>query len=71
VGRRRLHSTCLDFLMSSVDGFRVAAKLAKRQFDSANCMTDKLSSLACLVGCSGRVGSSEIGEDRFISRDKE
>jgi len=55
VGRRRLHSTCLDFL-SSIDSGRIAAKLAKKQFDCANCMTDKLSSLACLVSCSGKLG---------------
>jgi aminopeptidase N len=47
VGRRRLHSTCLDFL--NCLGGKEVGLLAKRQFDTANCMTDKLASLGCLV----------------------
>lgn len=47
VGRRRLHNTCLDYLTSA--GSAAAVALAKEQFDTANCMSDKLSAISCLV----------------------
>ncbi len=51
VGRRRLRNTCLDYLTSSDDSsvIDMGIKLAKEQFDSANCMTDKISALGCLI----------------------
>lgn len=51
VGRRRLRNTCLDYLTSSDDStvINMGIKLAKEQFDSANCMTDKISALGCLI----------------------
>lgn len=54
VGRRRLMNTCLDFLTNPAfdslggEGKGTAVK-AKAQFDTANCMTEKLASLGCLV----------------------
>lgn len=47
VGRRRLQNTCLEYLTTL--GGTSAIALAKRQFDAATCMTDKLCALSCLV----------------------
>ena len=47
VGRRRLRNTCLDYL-AALDN-KEFVQLAKNQFDSANCMTDKISSFAVLA----------------------
>lgn len=47
VGRRRLRNTVLDYL--SADRSQEAAVRAKKQFDEANCMSDRLSALGCLV----------------------
>jgi aminopeptidase N len=47
VAKRRLKNTCLDFL-SSV-GSNNSIKRAKQQYDNANCMTDRLAALGCLV----------------------
>ena len=41
VGRRRLRNTVLDYLGADKDA--PAAQRAKKQFDSADCMTDKVS----------------------------
>ncbi len=57
VGRRRLRNTCLDYVASLYDvkesessGNNAAiVGLVKRQFDEANCMTDKISALVQLA----------------------
>ncbi len=46
-GRRRLHNVCLDYL--STDLSAASAQRSKKQFDSANCMTDRLAALAALA----------------------
>ena len=46
-GRRRLRNTCLDFLASIADEQTIA--MSKKQFDNANCMTDKIAALSALV----------------------
>lgn len=51
VGRRRLHNTCLDFLASIGD--EAVQILAKNQFDTANCMTDKIAALNALASLPG------------------
>jgi len=56
-GRRRLRNTCLDYLCS--DGSADTAKLAKAQYDSADCMSDRLSAFMTL---SSRVGQEEKGQ---------
>lgn len=47
VARRRLRNTCLDYL--SAEGSRVSIARAKNQFDTANCMTERIAALGCLV----------------------
>jgi aminopeptidase N len=47
VGRRRLRNTILDFL--SIDESPEAIARAKKQFDEAVCMSDKINALACLT----------------------
>ena len=46
-GKRRLKNTCLDYLMA-LDSPEMTQR-AVQQFESANCMTDSLSALACLA----------------------
>jgi aminopeptidase N len=52
VGRRRLRNTVLDYLSAGPDQ-SVAVSLIKRQFDTAQCMTDKIAALGCLVSKQG------------------
>lgn len=47
VSRRRLKNTCLDYLCSL--GTAESLQRAKNQYDNANCMTDRVTSLACLA----------------------
>lgn len=47
VGRRRLRNTILDYLSSEES--TEAAQRAKKQFDDAVCMSDKINALACLT----------------------
>ena len=56
-GRRRLRNTCLDYLCA--DGSDATAKLAKAQYDSADCMSDRIHAFMTLAG---RVGSAEKDE---------
>lgn len=51
VGRRRLHNTCLDFLAALGDD--AVQRLAKKQFDDANCMTDKIAAMHALASLPG------------------
>lgn len=47
VSRRRLKNTCLDYLCSL--GTVASLQRAKAQYDGANCMTDRVTALACLA----------------------
>lgn len=50
-GRRRLRNTCLDYLSSIADVNTI--QLSKKQFDTANCMTDKIAALSNLASAPG------------------
>ena len=68
-GRRRLRNTCLDYLCA--DGSDATAKLAKAQYDSADCMSDRIYAFMTLAG---RVGSSEkdaVVQDFYDFADKD
>ena len=54
VSRRRLRNTCLDFLTSL--NSPESTQLSYAQFTSANCMSDKLAALSCLVSSSSSEG---------------
>lgn len=47
-GRRRLRNTCLDYICA--EGGAAAAIVAKAHYDSANCMTDRLTAFRVLCG---------------------
>jgi aminopeptidase N len=64
-GRRRLHNVCLDYL--SVDSSPEAAKRAKQQFDSSDCMTDNLMALAALTAQAGPCPERDAALAQFYS----
>jgi aminopeptidase N len=51
VGRRRLRNTVLDYIHSLKDD--TAAELCLQQYNSADCMTDKVAALSCLADIPG------------------
>ncbi|KAG5189695.1 aminopeptidase [Tribonema minus] len=51
VGRRRLRNTILDYIHSLKDD--AAADLCFKQYESADCMTDKVAALSCLADIPG------------------
>jgi aminopeptidase N len=56
IGRRRLRNVCLDYLCSireTPEEQTIAAELAKKHYDSATCMTDKVAALSCLASMDG------------------
>jgi len=53
VGRRRLRNTILDYISASPDNQPAAVALIKAQYDSAQCMTEKIAALGCLVSKQG------------------
>ena len=52
MGRRRLRNTVLDFLSSNKGP--AAATRAKKQFDTADCMTDRMAGLMTLASIGAR-----------------
>lgn len=61
VGRRRLRNTVLDFLSADKDA--AAVSRAKKQFDSADCMTDRMAALVSLSS----MGESVTASIRIVS----
>jgi len=56
IGNRKLRNVCIDYLCSIRSGPEeelAAAELAKNHYESANCMTDKVAALNCLVSMGG------------------
>ncbi|KAL3918879.1 MAG: hypothetical protein SGARI_007340, partial [Bacillariaceae sp.] len=56
IGSRRLRNVCLDYLCSireTPEEQKIAAALAKKHYDSATCMTDKVAALNCLASMDG------------------
>jgi aminopeptidase N len=56
IGRRRLRNICLDYLCSireTPEEQKNAAELAKKHYDAATCMTDKVAALSCLASMRG------------------
>lgn len=58
VGRRRLRNTCLDYL-SNIPGSKHLS-IVKHQYDTATCMTDKLSALSHLVSMPSEESSKAL-----------
>jgi aminopeptidase N len=68
IGSRRLRNVCLDYLCSireTPEEQKAAAALAKKHYDSATCMTDKVSALNCLASMD-REGSAT--RDEIVKR---
>ena len=62
-GRRRLRNTCLDYLRT--DGSAASAKLAKAQYDSADCMSDRIHAFLALVGDVNNKEKDEVVSDFY------
>jgi aminopeptidase N len=61
IGRRRLRNICLDYLCSirtTPEEQKAAADLAKKHYESATCMTDKVAALNCLASMDGEGASA-------------
>ena len=67
MGRRRLRNTVLDFL--SADKDVEAAQRAKKQYDSADCMTDRMAGLMTLASIGE--GKAVLEEDKGRNSDRE
>jgi len=70
IGRRRLRNVCLSYLCSlSGDDNSVAYSLAKNHYETATCMTDKVSALNCLASMDdGDDGAATLARDEIIQR---
>lgn len=56
IGRRRLRNICLEYLCcirETPEEQQVAAALAKKHYESATCMTDKVAAFSCLSSMDG------------------
>jgi aminopeptidase N len=74
IGRRRLRNVCLQYLCSistTEEEQTIAADLAKNHYETATCMTDKVSALNCLAsmdGSASTTGSVVKDRDEIIQR---
>lgn len=68
IGTRRLRNVCLDYLCSireTPEEQKAAAELAKKHYESAICMTDKVAALNCLASMYGEGAETR---DEFLQR---
>lgn len=72
IGRRRLRNICLSYLCSlsgDEDNDTAASSLASNHYETATCMTDKVSALNCLASMDdGDGGISTLARDAIIQR---
>ena len=72
IGRRLLRNVCLQYLCSistTEEEQTIAAALAKNHYETATCMTDKVSALNCLASMDGSAAASVVNDrDEIIQR---
>ena len=72
IGRRLLRNVCLQYLCSistTEEEQTTAAALAKNHYETATCMTDKVSALNCLASMDGSAATSVVNDrDEIIQR---